>query len=40
MKQEKRKPMSEEEFNIFSPLYYIMSYEDYLKEPLYHEIIK
>jgi len=36
----KRVPISRGEFEVFSPLYYIMSYEDYLKKPMYHEIVE
>ncbi len=38
--KEIRKPISWEEFEIFHPLFYVMSYEEYLKEPCYHEIVK
>ena len=38
--KEVRKPISRGEFNTFSPLYYVMSYEDYLKQKHYHEILE
>lgn len=33
-----RIPTSREEFETFSPLYYLMSYEEFLSEPLYHRL--
>mgnify|MGYP001569725420 CR=1 FL=1 len=37
MKQTKRCPISKEQYKIFSPLFYVMSYEEYLKHDIFHE---